>query len=175
LSSYFSFCQTDTSRIEQNKKINKAPKKAALYSALLPGLGQAYNKRYWKIPVIYAAAGGLTYLLIINQKEFKSYSDALKLRYDSNPNTIDQFTQYSDDNLVTLKKQYRRWRDLSALGIAAVYLINIVDANVDAHLKGFEKNINESISMNIQPYQHLSLQNDKQLYNGITVKIKFRK
>ena len=133
------------------RKTMKDPAKAALLSAIVPGTGQAFNKRFWKIPVIYSCFGGFTYLLLTNQNKYKEFKTAIENRYDDDPNSIDNFPQYNDQNLVTLKNLYRKRRDLSAAGIGLVYLLNVIDANVDAHLKQFDQKINESISLSIRP------------------------
>ncbi|MDQ3108307.1 MAG: DUF5683 domain-containing protein, partial [Bacteroidota bacterium] len=107
------------------------PKRAAVLSACLPGLGQAYNHTLikasdgkhvpslWKIPVIYAGFAGLTYGFIWNHNFVLDYRNALRLRYDDDPATIDAFPRYSDNDLVTLKNYYQRYRDLCVIGAAA--------------------------------------------------------
>jgi hypothetical protein len=136
------------------------PKKAAILSACLPGLGQAYNrtlirpdgsrvKSLWKIPVIYAGFGGLAYGFAWNQAFVKDYRDALRLRYDDDSTTVDQFPRYTDNDLVTLKNYYQRYRDLCIIGFAALYTLQIVDAAVDAHLSTFD--VSENLSLNVRP------------------------
>ncbi|MBK8845095.1 MAG: hypothetical protein IPO27_00495 [Bacteroidetes bacterium] len=81
-----------------------SPRKAALLSAALPGLGQVYNKKTWKVPVIYAGEGVLIYFAIKNKQNFNVYKDALKSRYDDDPTNIDPFIDiYSDADLIELK------------------------------------------------------------------------
>lgn len=126
------------------------PKRAALMSACLPGLGQAYNKKYWKIPIIYAGFGGLGYSMGFNQVYYKRYRNAIRLRYDDDPNTTDLYPQYSDDDLSTLKNYYQRWRDLSLIGMAALYTLNVIDAAVDAHLFYFD--VSDNLSLHATPY-----------------------
>ncbi|CAN5158744.1 hypothetical protein BH09BAC5_BH09BAC5_14520 [soil metagenome] len=136
------------------------PKKAAILSACLPGLGQAYNHTLvtpygkhphslWKIPVIYAGFGGLAYGFLWNHNYVKDYRDALRLRYDDDPTTIDQFPRYSDNDLVTLKNYYQRYRDLCVIGAAALYTLQILDATVDAHLSTFD--VGDNLSMQFAP------------------------
>lgn len=126
------------------------PKRAALMSACLPGLGQAYNKKYWKIPIIYAGFGGLGYSMGFNQVYYKRYRNAIRLRYDNDPTTNDLYPQYSDDDLSTLKNYYQRWRDLSIIGMAALYTLNVIDAAVDAHLFYFD--VSDNLSLHASPY-----------------------
>jgi hypothetical protein len=115
-----------------------SPKKAALMSAILPGLGQIYNKKYWKLGIIYPAMGGVVYGFAFNHKYFKVYRDALRIRYDGDSTTIDQFSLYSDDRIVTMKNYYQRYRDLCVIGFSALYVLQIIDAAVDAHLFYFD-------------------------------------
>lgn len=119
-------------------------------SAILPGAGQVYNRKYWKIPVIYGGFAGLAYAIRFNQKEYNIFKEAFKIRLDGNENTTDEFVGiYSDNDLTTLKDFYRRNRDLSIMGTGILYILNIVDATVDAHLFNF--NVNENLSINILP------------------------
>ena len=115
-----------------------SPKKAATMSALLPGLGQIYNKKYWKVPVIYAALGGLGYGFGWNQKYYKYYKNALHYRYDNDANTVDPLPIYPDEALVTYKNYYQRYRDACVIGMAAVYTLQVLDAAVDAHMFTFD-------------------------------------
>ena len=137
--------------VDLSQKVNKhSPHKATIYSAILPGLGQAYNKKYWKIPVIYGLTGVLTYFAIDNNKEYVVYKDAYKWRLDDNSATVDKFEGiYSDEDLRILKNYYRRNRDLSFIGLGVVYLLNVVDAAVDAHLFYFD--VSDDLSLKVQP------------------------
>ncbi|CAN5908882.1 DUF5683 domain-containing protein [soil metagenome] len=146
----------DTNKTDTLRKKMAPPKKAAILSACLPGLGQTYNHYAlgvrWsmlKIPFIYAGFGGLAYGFFWNQGFVKDYRNALRLRYDDDPNTTDQFSRYSDNDLVTLKDYYQRYRDLCVIGMAAVYTLQIIDAAVDAHLSTFD--ISDDLSMRIKP------------------------
>ena len=127
-----------------------SPKKAALLSALLPGFGQVYNKKYWKVPVIYAGLITSAYYINDNHNHYKQYKEAYLIRVDNNPNTIDDFvSQYSSENLITLKDFYRRNREISMLIFVSIYILNIVDASVDSHL--FDYDITDDISLNLSP------------------------
>ncbi len=132
------------------KGVYHSPKKAALLSAILPGAGQVYNKKYWKLPIIYAAAGGLVYSFQFNQSRYIKYRTAYKYRIDNDASTMDDYIGvYSDDNLNTLQKYYHRYRDLTVLGFAAVYALNIIDASVDAHLFTFD--VSDDLTLKVQP------------------------
>jgi hypothetical protein len=127
-----------------------SPRKASIYSAILPGAGQAYNKKYWKIPVIYAGFGVLGYFVKTNNDEYKIYKEAYKFRLDGDETTTDQFVGiYADQDLVTLKNFYRRNRDLSIIGMSVLYILNIIDASVDAHL--FHFNVSDDLSLQLEP------------------------
>lgn len=123
-----------------------APAKAAFYSALVPGLGQAYNKKYWKIPFVYAGLGAGIYYYTWNQKKYHEFRDEYKRRLDG---TYDPnhpiYGDLDNDRLVRAQKFHQRNRDLSALITAGIYIFNIIDANVDAHLMQF--NVNDNLSV----------------------------
>jgi hypothetical protein len=128
-----------------------SPKKASLYSTICPGLGQAYNKKYWKIPVLYAGFAGLGYSIYSNQKDYIRYRTAYRIRMDTDSTTTDEFvkTIRNPDNLLKATKTLHRWRDLSIFGAALLYVLNIVDATVDAHLFSFD--VSDDLSLNFQP------------------------
>ncbi len=131
-------------------EVKHSVRKATLLSTFLPGAGQIYNHRVWKAPIIYAAFGGLIYLVKFNSDRFKNYENALLLRYDNDPETVDEYQNlYSEDNLKSLRDFYRRNRDLSVVGLSLVYVLNIIDAHVDAHLFNF--NVDDNLSLNWSP------------------------
>jgi hypothetical protein len=144
-----------------------SPKKAAILSMLLPGAGQVYNKKYWKVPIIYAAAGGLTYSFQFNQSRYVKYRDAYKNRLNGVP---DSYPFYSDDDLNKLFKYYHRYRDLTVIGFAALYALNIIDASVDAHLFYFD--VSDNLSLNIQPTL-INTANLNHYATGLSLSIKF--
>ena len=122
-----------------------APAKAAFYSALLPGLGQAYNKKYWKIPIIYGAIGTGVYSYIWNKQKYNGYRDAYKQRLLLGDKSTDQFNNKSGvtltpEKLIAAQKFHQRNKDLSLLVTTLLYILNIVDANVDGHLQQFNVN-----------------------------------
>lgn len=125
------------------------PAKAAFYSAVLPGLGQAYNKKYWKIPLVYGAIATSIYFYIDSKKNYNQYRDAYKRRLEGY--TDDKFSYLDNSRLITGQKFYQRNRDLSALFILGFYALNIIDANVDAALIQFNVNENLSLTPNIYP------------------------
>jgi hypothetical protein len=128
-----------------------SPKKATLMSAVLPGLGQAYNKKYWKIPLVYAALGTAYYFVDKNIDEFKDFKSAYVKRIDDDPATMDTKYDnvYTDQQLLRLIDDRRRNRDLSYVALGVAYILNIVDAAVDAHLYYF--NVSDDLSMRVAP------------------------
>ncbi|QXP59670.1 DUF5683 domain-containing protein [Olleya sp. HaHaR_3_96] len=121
-----------------------APSKAAFYSAILPGLGQAYNGKYWKIPIVYAFIGGGIYVYMDNNKQYNRVRDAYKRRLAGY--TDDEFQgRLTDDGLREAQTNYRRNKELSLLVTVGFYALNILDANVDAHL--LQYNINDDLSL----------------------------
>ena len=124
----------------------KIPKKAALYSAILPGAGQVYTKKYWKVPIIYG--GLITSAYYINESNdlYQLYKSTYLNRLDGDFNDN---LNYSDSDLRTLTEHYRRNREVSALLFTLTYILNIVDASVNAHL--FDYDVSEDLSLHIQP------------------------
>jgi hypothetical protein len=129
--------------IKSNNIDPLTPAKAAFYSAILPGLGQAYNKKYWKIPLVYGALGTSMYFYLDNNKKYNQYRDAYKRRLEGYND--DNFSYLDDSRLIAGQKFYQRNRDLSALVTVAFYVLNIIDANVDAALIQF--NVDENLSL----------------------------
>lgn len=123
-------------------------KKAGLYSAILPGAGQLYNKQYWKLPLIYAGAGVAAYFYIDNQKNYRKYRRAYISRLDNDLDNDEQ-TNYSLQEVKVLQDEYKRWLDLTGLFTAVGYALQVMDAVVFAHLKDFD--ISRDISLRVQP------------------------
>ncbi|UWY29435.1 DUF5683 domain-containing protein [Flavobacterium sp. TR2] len=120
------------------------PAKAAFYSAVLPGLGQIYNKKYWKVPLVYGAIGTSTYFYIDNQKKYNLYRDEYKNRLEGKKSDSEFLARLTESQLTSAQKEYQRYRDLSALFIVGFYVLNIVDANIDAALSQF--NVDERLA-----------------------------
>ncbi len=176
----------DSTKIEEvpvKDEIVHSPKKASIYSALLPGLGQAYNKKYWKIPIIYAGFGTIGYFIGWNNNFYKTYKLAYNDLTDKNPDTnshlnLDASQYYDLENPTDynnfksgLSKQseyYRRNRDLLIISMIGFYGLNIIDASVDAHF--FDFDISEDLTMNWQPAVQTF---EKQLVYGANFMFKF--
>lgn len=127
-----------------------SPRKAALFSAVLPGLGQAYNREYWKIPLVYAALGITTYTFIDNMKVYRQFRNAYRIRVDGNADTHDEFEGlYTDAGLKVNRDAFREYVDYSVLVFVLAYGLNILDATVFAHLRNFD--MSDDLSMKIVP------------------------
>lgn len=151
-----------------------SPKKASIYSAVLPGLGQIYNRKYWKVPIVYAGFGTLAYFVVYNGNRLKKYTQAYLDFTDTltvtdsyldligpnlDPATFDPILHpgsynpslaESFENLLKNNRDYfRRYRDLSYIGLAAWYVLNIIDASVDAHMYDFD--VGEDLVLRVEP------------------------
>ena len=148
------------------------PAKAAFYSAILPGAGQAYNKKYWKIPIVWGAIGTGMYFYLRNDREFDRVRDAYKGRLAGF--TDDEFSNangeplISDDGLIRAQQQFRRNKEVALLVTIGLYALNIIDANVDAHLLQF--NVDENLTLRPH-YQYNQRENSGDL--GLTLNFKF--
>lgn len=144
-----------------------SPSKAAFYSAVLPGLGQAYNKKYWKIPIVYAAIGTGIYFYVTNNNQYNDVRDAYKRRLAGFQD--DEFQgQLTDDGLLEAQKTLRRNKELSLLITFGLYALNIIDANVDAHLMQF--NVNDDLSF--KPHYKIEEFDNKGRF-GLTLNYQF--
>jgi len=169
----------------------RSPKKASIYAALFPGLGQIYNRKYWKLPIVYGGYAGLIYVLGWNNNQYKDFFQGyriiaahtstadMKLEERKfldnliknpsisldNPSTF----KYISTQLKSGKDYYRRNRDLTIIGIAALHVLSIIDASVDANL--FDFDISDDLSMRIEPMPVFL--GDQNLVMGFNLAIKF--
>lgn len=136
----------------KRKPFQPNPKKAGLYSALVPGLGQAYNRQYWKVPVVYAGLAIAGYFFIDNLNNYQSYRKAYIGRIN-NPYPTDKYAVpkliYSTDQLQQLQNDYSKYLDMTALFTTIGYALQVLDAVTSAHLKNFD--ISRDISMKVRP------------------------
>jgi hypothetical protein len=167
--------QKDTLAIQAPKRsaFSPEPLKATMLALAFPGMGQIYNRKYWKIPFVYAGFGGMVYAIQFNTSRYNDYMKAYQDFTDKIPETdsyvkfvraIDQ-SEYDPvnfpesykpsneawvrDGLLKNVDSYKRYRDLSYIGLAAWYLLSVIDANVDASL--FDYDISDDLGMNISP------------------------
>ena len=148
-----------------------SPARAAFYSAVLPGLGQAYNKKYWKIPIVYAAIGTGVYFVVDNQQEYLRYQEAYKLRISGRPDEFDgtgDNPNISEDGLIRAQEVLKRNRDLALFITIGLYALNIIEANVDAHLddRAFSRNLSVRPTLELNPI-------DNQAIAGVNLKFDF--
>lgn len=149
-----------------------SPARAAFYSAVLPGLGQAYNGKYWKIPVVYTALGIGVYFYLSNDDQYDRYRDAYKSRLAGK--TDDEFSDasgtpiVSTNGLIEAQRFYQRNKEISVMVTLGLYALNIIDANVDAHLQQF--NVSEDLSL--RPGIDFDRYSGKPGY-GLTLNFKF--
>lgn len=150
-----------------------APSKAAFYSAVLPGLGQAYNKKYWKIPIVYAALGTGVYFYKMNDKQYNRYRDAYKRRLagyqdDEFYGDVPGQPRIADDALIRAQKTLKKNKEISILVTLGLYALNIIDANVDAHLIQF--NVDENLTL--QPHYEFNAI-DQRSNMGLSLNLNF--
>ncbi len=135
-----------------------SPKKAAIRSAILPGLGQIYNKKYWKLPIVYGALGTCAGVFLFNLGSYKDTKFAYKVKYNMRvfrtdsalySNIKTNLKPLSEESLRFYRNQYRRDIDYSALFFLILWGLNVVDASVDAHLKSFD--VSPELSLKFKP------------------------
>jgi len=162
--------------------IKHSPRKATIFSAVLPGLGQVYNKKYWKLPLLYGGVGVLTYFIITNNNYYQTYRNQFKILNDTSNQTAynsmvaQLMLTYPGASLSAIsltiqsaRDYYRHNRDLCLILTGIVYILNIVDADVDAHLFYFD--VSDKLTLNWKPtfYQESNFKN----YPGLSLKLNF--
>ena len=134
---------------DEDLEVALRPSKATFYSAVLPGLGQAYNKKYWKIPIVYGALATGIYFYDLNNSEYNRYRNAYKRRLagftDDEFYGEGQYPAISNDGLIRAQNTLKRNKELSILVTVGLYILNIIDANVDAHL--LQYNLDENLTL----------------------------
>lgn len=170
--------QTDSTSVVTNEKsefrqklnvkwnMDHSPLKATLLSAALPSAGQFYNKKYWKMPIVYAGLGTCIYFIQDNSKKYQYYKDAYILENDGDPNT-NASAEFDRTDLNRAQDYYRTMLDISYMSLIGVYVLQIVDANVDAHLFHFD--VSPDLSLNIRPNVIMT----NQPIHGLTIGLHF--
>ena len=148
--------QSDSSARSTSEKLKKEevpirllpkdPKKATLLSAILPGAGQVYNGKSWKVPILYAGILTDLYFVQYNHKRYDRFREALFALDKGKPNPFPSLNRAA---LVRNVDYWRQNRDLTLLLLLGIYALNLVDANVDAHLSGFD--ISEDLTLKVAP------------------------
>ena len=127
-----------------------SPRKATIMSAIAPGAGQIYNRKYWKAPIVWAGLGVSFWFVQRNTKEYKRYKRNYLAVIDNDPTTVDEFEgRVSSSQLLDATDTYRRWRDLSYVAVGLCYLLNVVDASVDSYFVRFD--VGTDLSMHLAP------------------------
>jgi hypothetical protein len=171
--STFSEAVTDTTLIK-SYAARYDPRKALLYAAVVPGLGQIYNKKYWKLPLVYGGIIGFAYGINFYQEGYTKFKNELyynlenDLGDDGDIRTNDPYG-YTTGNYRRLVDIYKRQRDFMIILMAGMYLLQIVDAHVDAHLKEFD--LNPKLQVSVQPVMEQTAMLGKQ--KGFTLVLKF--
>jgi len=155
------------------KQRKHSPKTATLL-ALIPGAGQAYNHKYWKMPIVYAGFGGTIYFAATNSNSYHLYRDAydykMGIKTDVSEHAIEESAKYTPENLITLRDYYRRNMELSWILTAAWYVIQIIDANVDAHFFYYE--ISDDLTLHVEPQCVIS--NEMRYDNNIGLRLQLK-
>ncbi|SDC40713.1 DUF5683 domain-containing protein [Williamwhitmania taraxaci] len=125
-----------------------SPAKATIFSTLVPGLGQIYNQKYWKVPAIYGGMVSAVYMIEFNNRQYNRFRTAYNYQADNDPTTVPELDRTADE-LKNYRDAYRRNRDLSVIMLMGVYALNIIDANVDAHFYDFD--ISDNLALKVEP------------------------
>lgn len=123
--------------------------KASTLSFVCPGAGQVYNGSYWKVPIVVVGMASMIYVIDWNQRGYTRFKTAYDLATDNDDTTISEFPNTPEESLRSIKNSYRRNRDLAIIGTVAVYLVQVADAHIDAHMQAYD--ISDNLSMKIEP------------------------
>ncbi|MEX2594395.1 MAG: DUF5683 domain-containing protein [Anditalea sp.] len=160
--------ETDEDSIKITPSEAKDPKVATILSAILPGAGQIYNEKIWKVPIIYGGIITTAYFVEFNNRRYQKFKDALEIVRDPSLGT-NPFPNLNQDGIIRNVDYWRRNRDLCYLIFGAIYVFGIVDAQVDAHLSGFD--VSDDLSLKIEPaYESLTAGGST---IGLSFKLKF--
>ena len=129
---------------------NPNPKRSGLYSACLPGLGQLYNKQYWKAGIVYAGGAVIGGFIISNYRNYNKYRKAYVGMIDNDPLTPNTVENYTVEDVKFLRDGFRRYLEYSVIAATVGYTLNILDAFIAAHLKSFD--MSKDISFKVLPF-----------------------
>ncbi|UBM63471.1 DUF5683 domain-containing protein [Candidatus Sulfidibacterium hydrothermale] len=162
--------KTTTHRKKKKKPLPRDPKKATLM-ALVPGLGQIYNHKYWKLPIVYTGFGVIGYFVVTNTQYYQDFKDAYNCKV-TDPDCKNPLAEkYSEETLKYIRDYYRRNMQLSYIIGGAWYLLQLIDANVDAHLSHW--NVSDDLSLDISPVYHPVPVRNQPAWQGICLRLKF--
>ena len=162
----FDTIKTEKQVVEEIEKANVStiqkynPTKAGLYSAVFPGLGQYYNKKYWKIPIVWGAVGTGVGIIVYNDKQYRRYRTAFLAELNGQPHEFDDLPYVDATVLGNTQDRAKRQRDYAIAITGVLYILNIVDAVVDAHLYDQKKDPDLAIKPTII-YDDLGVANGK--------------
>lgn len=150
-----------------------SPKKATILSLCLPGAGQVYNQKnwWWKVPIIYGGGAALTYGVVFYQQNYADYKDAYLFRLE-NPDALTgnlKYDQYQTETLRLIRNSYRQARDQCIIGLALLYALQVIDANVEAHF--FDFNVSDDLSLNVTPQIGMNAYTP---YTGVALSFRFK-
>jgi len=162
--------RVDTLKVDFSNKNIKDPRKATILSAVLPGAGQVYNGKAWKVPLIYGGFAANIYFIEFNNRRYQLFRTAL-FAFDDDPNDPNRaFPNLNRDGMVRNVNFWRRNRDLNYFLFMGIYALNIVDANVDAHLSAFD--VSEDLTFRFEPVFETLTAGGGNLF-GLSLKINF--
>lgn len=132
-----------------------SPRKATILSAVCPGAGQIYNKKYWKLPLVYGGIGVSIYLGVRYGNDYRYWREEYRLAVDGDPDSNGDYTGILSEAAIRDNRDtYRRWMELSYITAGLFYVLQIVDANVDAHLMEFD--VSDDLSLRWEPHTELA-------------------
>ena len=136
--------------LKDSIRANHSPHKATIYSLVLPGLGQAYNQQYWKVPILYAGIATIAYFAVFNTERYHLYRTEFVARINGDTLSLNpKYALYSDNTVLQLKNYYQRNLEFTYIMAGVVYLLNLIDASVYAHLFSFD--VGNDLSLRVDP------------------------
>lgn len=166
--------QKATDTLTTNTKMEKVhnPKVAIALSAVIPGAGQIYNRKWWKVPIVYACLGTASYFIYDFSTQTKRYKMEYRYRTTGELDKLDpKLSMNSDDNILAERNFYRRYMEISIAALAIVYMLNIIDAAVDAHLYYFD--ISDNLALSVQPFIQYNPGPITSVYRGVSLRLNF--
>lgn len=160
-------------RPEPGRVSDHSPRRALKLALLAPGTGQFYNKKYWKMPLVYGGFAACGYFFVENRSQYLRYRDAYRIEEDGDPNTQSEFADQNitPQGIAQRRDQYKQWMELSVIGFGGIYLLQVVDAYVDAHL--FDFDVSDDLSLRWQPEFQPGL--GRQNTMGLRLSLNFKK
>ena len=150
-----------------------SPRKAIILTGVLPGLGQIYNRKYWylKLPLVYAAFGGLIYSIDYNTREYRHFRDEYKLLVNSDPDVNEQsiYFGFNPSLIKNRRDQHDKWKQMSYIGIGLAYILTAAEAYTTAHLLSFD--VSDDLSLRLKPSFDFTPQQGTTLGFGVQLQL----